>query len=487
MPRTTPPPMSLTLSFLRLAQGWSQTELGEAAGISPNLLSDYERGRKTLSRQRLERLVATMGLPTGTIDAALGFLREVYAAPAGSGSPSDEQRRRIEALAADLGSGMESFVRQAMSHFTAAGRAERERARAEALWESLRRRKPAERRRLVEEKPELRSWALCELICRESMEAGRDNADRAVELAELALRIADMTSAEETWRSRLQGYAWAHVGNARRVRSDLPGAEEAFNRAGSHWRAGAASSASFLDEAVVLGLEASFLRGQRRLTEALELLDRALAVDQGYLTKHLLLNKANTLLVLGDVEEAVATLRRVAPLVEAEGQPQLLLALRFNLAVNLWFLGRYAEVIGLLTDLRKLAVGVGNELDLVRLRWLEGRIAAGLGRRDEALMALSRVREEFVSREIAYDAALVSLELANLHLEEGRTAEVRNLARQMMWVFHTQGVPREALAALKLFCEAAERETVTLDLARRLAEYLFRAQNDPNLRFEGAA
>jgi tetratricopeptide (TPR) repeat protein len=219
----------------------------------------------------------------------------------------------------------------------------------------------------------------------------------------------------------------------------------------------------------------------------LELLDRALAVDRGYLTKHLLLNKANTLLVLGDVEEAVATLRRVAPLVEAEGQPQLLLALRFNLAVNLWFLGRYAEVIGLLTDLRKLAVGVGNELDLVRLRWLEGRIAAGLGRRDEALSALSRVREEFVSREIAYDAALVSLELANLHLEEGRTAEVRNLARQMMWVFHAQGVPREALAALKLFCEAAEREAVTLDLARRLAEYLFRAQNDPNLRFEGAA
>ncbi len=138
-------------------------------------------------------------------------------------------------------------------------------------------------------------------------------------------------------------------------------------------------------------------------------------------------------------------------------------------------------------ELRKLAAGVGKELDLVRLRWLEGRIAAGLGRRDEALTALSRVREEFVSREIAYDAALVSLELANLYLEEGRKAEVRNLARQMMWIFHAQGVPREALAALRLFCEAAEREAVTLDLARRLAQYLFRAQNDPNLRFEGAA
>ncbi len=154
MTRTTPPPMNLTLAFLRLAQGWSQTDLGKAAGISPNLLSDYERGRKTLSRQRLEWLVATLGLRAGTIDAALDFLREVYADPAAPGRFSDEQRRRIEVLAADLGSGMESFAREAMAHFTAAGRAERERAWAEALWESLRRRKPAERRRLVEEKPE---------------------------------------------------------------------------------------------------------------------------------------------------------------------------------------------------------------------------------------------------------------------------------------------------------------------------------------------
>jgi transcriptional regulator with XRE-family HTH domain len=479
--------MSLTLSFLRLAQGWSQTDLGEAAGISPNLLSDYERGRKTLSRQRLERLVATMGVPAPTIDAVLGFLREVYAVPAAPGHPSDEQRRRIEILAADLGSSVESFVRQAMAHFTAAGRAERERARAEALWESLRRRKPAERRRLMEEKPELRSWALCELICRESIEAAHSNADRAVDLAELAVRIAELMPGEEARRSRLQGYAWAFLGNARRVRSDLPGAEEAFRRSGKLWKAGEGVSAAPLNEVRLLDLEASLRRAQGRFTEALELLDRALATDRGELTKRLMLKRSTILLARGDFEEAVAALRQTAPLVDAGDEPQLLLVLRFNLAVNLWFLGRYAEVKGTLPELRKLAAGVGNELDLVRLRWLEGRIAAGLGRRDEALSALSRVREEFVSREIAYDAALVSLELANLHLEEGRTIEVRNLARQMMWIFQAQGVPREALAALKLFCEAAEREAVTLDLARRLAEYLFRAQNDPNLRFEGAA
>ncbi len=43
---------------------------------------------------------------------------------------------------------------------------------------------------------------------------------------------------------------------------------------------------------------------------------------------------------------------------------------------------------------------------------------------------------------------------------------------------------REALAALKLFQEAAEREAATADLARRVLRFLFRARHDQGLRFE---
>ena len=99
-------------------------------------------------------------------------------------------------------------------------------------------------------------------------------------------------------------------------------------------------------------------------------------------------------------------------------------------------------------------------------------------------MIFSFNNDNFTAREIAYDAALASLELAILYLEDGRTAEVRTLARQMLWIFRAQGVHREALVALKLFCEAAEREQATADLARRVADYLERARNNPHLRFE---
>lgn len=103
---------------------------------------------------------------------------------------------------------------------------------------------------------------------------------------------------------------------------------------------------------------------------------------------------------------------------------------------------------------------------------------------DEAFRALSGVRDEFASRGIAYDTALATLELAVLHLEQGRTQEVKASARQMVPLFKGQGVHTHALAALKLFCEAAETEDLTVDLARRLVEYLYRAQHDPQLRFE---
>ena len=65
----------------------------------------------------------------------------------------------------------------------------------------------------------------------------------------------------------------------------------------------------------------------------------------------------------------------------------------------------------------------------------------------------------------------------------GRRAEVKSLARELAAVFEAKGVHREALAALRLFYEAAEHEEATADLARRVLRYLFRARYDQGLRF----
>jgi len=486
MPRSLPPLLSAALTSLRSAQGWTQKELAQALGISTKTLSFHERGRSELTREMLETMVALMGLGSEDVDATLLAIEQVRgrAEPAVSPvGPTREERRIIERTAAAVARSAAKVTRSELTRSFQAPRIERARREAGELWTSLKARPARDRRALVESAREYQSWALCERLCAESERAAAADARRAMELAELAVRVAARVPGEESWRSRLQGYAWAHLGNAHRVAGDLPGADEAFAKARPLWEAGAAGDPGLLAEGQMLDLEASLRRDQRRLDEALSLHDRALAVTQAASQGFILLNKAFTLEQMGRFEPAIEALEQAALWVDARSGPRLWWVLRFNLAVNLCHLGRHTEAEALLPEVRGLAVQLGNELDVVRVLWLEGRVAAGLGRMERALEALSRVREEFISRGIAYDAALASMELATLYLERGWTVQIKALARQMAPIFRAQGVHREALAALRLFCQTANQETATVEMARRLVEYLHHARHDPKLRF----
>ncbi|HEY2291177.1 MAG TPA: helix-turn-helix transcriptional regulator [Thermoanaerobaculia bacterium] len=476
------------LRILRADTDSTQFGLAAAAGIPSKVLSDYENGRKELSEERLATLLTALGYSSADIFTdTRDFLARVDAAREEPVARPAVEPRREEAgpLNGFVSEKTGELLRVLLGTVLSWDRAVRERDDAQGLWERLRKQKAAEIRALLDQRQDLRTWALCELLCHRSVEAARDRAERAVELAELALWIAERISGEETWCRRVQGFAWAHLGNARRVHGDLSGADQAFRKARKLWKRGS-DPLNLLARTRILDLEATFRREQGRFRDALMLLDRALAVEGvgEDLRKHLLISKATVLEALGNFGRAIDALSEAALLVAKTGEARLLFTLRFNMAVNYGLLGHYAAVEAMLPKIRRLAAARGDELDLLRVRWLEGRTAAVHGRRREAVEALSRVREGFAAREIAYDAALASLELAVLYLEDRRTADVRLLARQMVWIFRAQGIHREALAALKLFCEAAEKSSLTLDLARRLVRYLHRAQSDPRLRFE---
>jgi DNA-binding XRE family transcriptional regulator len=151
---------------------------------------------------------------------------------------------------------------------------EEARRRAAELWDRLRRYGPEERRALVREAAEFQSWTLCERLCEESARVGTESPAAAVQLAELAVEVALVAAAPmgrargalsarlagrvgpgapavpaadakppwatwpqdaERWRDRLSGYAWAFVGEARRLAGDPAGAEEALARARVSW------------------------------------------------------------------------------------------------------------------------------------------------------------------------------------------------------------------------------------------------------------
>ena len=108
--------------------------------------------------------------------------------------------------------------------------------------------------------------------------------------------------------------------------------------------------------------------------------------------------------------------------------------------------------------------------------WTEGRVAARLDNLEEGIALLARVRGEFASRNMAYNVALVSLEIAILYAGQGRTEQVKMLVRHMTPIFQAHAIHREALAALTIFRQSAEREKVTQELARQVLSYLRKAR-----------
>lgn len=486
-PKKPPPPESLVLTTLRRARGLTGQDLATDSGISEKMISRYEAGPRPPSRERLEALAAAMDYGPVAIDRLLLALKGITGGPDAPCSPVDPtpgELRKVRETAARVGLAVADVTELLLVKQLRARRTRKDRSEAERLWERLQREPPAKRRLLVEKAREFQTWALAERLCHASGEAASDRADRALELAGLACRVAELAPGEERWRSRIQGYALAYLANARRVAGDLPGAEETLDRAWKLWKAGAIADPGLLEEWRLLALEASLHRDRRRFREALDRLDKAQAAAPPEAIGRILVKKAATLDQMGEAERTIEVLREAAPHVDGQREPRLLFGLRFILAANLCQLGRNEEAEMLLPEVRALAMALRKELDLVRVVWLDGKVAAGLGHQAEAAVKFEQVRREFTAREIAWDSALVTLDLAALYLKDGRTREVRALAEEMVWIFRSQGVHREALAALQLFFNAAWQETATEEMARKIGQYLHRVQKDPELRFE---
>ena len=485
MPKPPPPDLGLALTLLREVAGWSQKELAAACGMSPARLCQHERGGRALEREALERIAGLLGFEAEAVEVALFSLRslresreEAAWSPA---YPSGAERGVANRTAARTAGTAFTLTQAAVLRRVRASRVARAEAEAGRQWAVLQGCTTGERRLLIEISTAYRNWALGVRLGEESTRAAAQNVNLALELAGLAVRAAELAEGDERWRSRLAGRARGFVANVLRVQEKLRASEAEFGAAWKLWDAGAAGDPDrLLPEWRLPDLEASLRRDLREFQAALALLDRSLALAPPDAAGRILLNRASVLEQAGNVAGSVSALRQAAPLLRAGGETRLQWVLRLNLGVNLCHLGRFGEAAEGLPELRKLSAALGNRIDAAKVRWLGGRVAAGLGRRDEARAAFEAARDTYAACEKGLDTALVSLDLALLLLEDGSTAAVREIAVMMAWVFHVEGIEREALAALRLFVEAALQERATLEETRRVVA-IVRA-SEPGLR-----
>jgi tetratricopeptide (TPR) repeat protein len=187
----------------------------------------------------------------------------------------------------------------------------------------------------------------------------------------------------------------------------------------------------------------------------------------------------------GETEASIAVLHQSLTLIDPGQDERLLLCAWQNLIDYVVNSGRFIEAQGLYRKARPLYRKYLDDCEFgTRRLCLKGRIAHGLGQHLEAEALLLAARERFLAEEIPYDAALVSLELAVLYAEQKRTAELKQLAAEMLPIFTALQIHPEALAALMFLKQAVDAERLTVQTAVDVARFLRRAEVDPSLKFE---
>jgi tetratricopeptide (TPR) repeat protein len=358
------------------------------------------------------------------------------------------------------------------------------RQRGRGLFEELVQHPPARQQLLVHNSGRFRDLMLCENLLSASHDEGFREPDRSQQLARLAVAVAERLAADaeacdHAPLAGLRARAWAQLGNALRIGSDLEGARGAFDSAAA--LLATRPSVGLLDKARVFDLRASLCRDLRQFGEARRLLDRVIAIyrrlGQPGLLGRALSQKALVLNEMGDARGSMELLRRALELLDPQEDPRAVLNARHNLILALIGDERPREAFALLFQARPLYLKIGDRMTLLRLRWLEGLVAQGLRRLEQAEAAFSEVRDAFVELGIAYDAALVSLDLAAVFAQQGRSADMRRLAQKMLPLFESLQIDREAMAALLVFCDAARMEQAGLSLVNEVAAFLKRAHH----------
>lgn len=365
---------------------------------------------------------------------------------------------------------LDRAVEQALSRST---RIQEERTAAPVCLAELLALSPLDRETAVIVEPRYQTYPLASYTLERSWKAVFHDPGLARELARLARSIVLQTDPQSCGGSAaladLEAYALAMQGNAQRVAGELRESQESFQQARLVQEKGGADPdlTGRIDV-----LEASLRRDLRQFEAAHSLLDRSAAIfralgDRKQAT-YAIINRANVFVVQRDLQNAVPTLKKALALVQ---DPWLDLCVRHNLISALVECGQAREASNLYNESRSLYLQFSDPLTSCRRLWAEGLIAREIGEDlDSARNLLSEATERLAEQGYGFDAALAGLDLVAVYAKQGRTDAVLGVASDLIRLFQMRNVQPEALAALRIVQNAAERQALDLTVLAQAAE-----------------
>lgn len=350
-----------------------------------------------------------------------------------------------------------------------------ERLQGWAQWAAIEPLAPEVRIATVKADWAFHTFGLYDRLLEASRWAMRSEPAEAVDIVQLAILVAEHLDPTKLGRERiadLRAHAWAQLGNTQRIASNFDGARSAFNEA---WRILEDEGTNeAIDRASILVLEASYMKDVGEFELAESALQDALEVHRRHGDPH---QQGRILLKMGDAigyikpEQALIYLKKALSLIDVAREPRLELCALHDFS---WFLadtGKPEEALAILERARPLYHQFPDDFTQLRLHWLEGKIAHGLEKYDEAEHIFAQLWEELRVRNLNQEVVLVSIELAQVLTRKGENARAAELAAQCFSIMMNWGLHNDALAAWIVFQDALTQGAAEGNVFEKIEAY----------------
>lgn len=266
----------------------------------------------------------------------------------------------------------------------------------------------------------------------------------------------------------LRTEALLNLANVERIRGHYPAAERCFRGVDRLLERGSGNALLIVES---LSLQSSLRGEQRRFSEATALLGLALRfqrqLEDPHLEGRLRVKLAHTQFDAGSLPEAYREILRALTFLDAGRDPELSVTALHNMIGYLSELGEKRLALAAMRAADVLYRAVPDELFRLRAYWLRAKLHRAEGELEAAAGFYRFVAQRFRALDLHFDAALASLELAEMLSKAGHHREVRKLAAEMYPVFEALKISREASISLLIWAEAAREDNATTELLTR--------------------